>query len=205
MYLHQGKGLWNSWCRCKTLLTLTLLKCTELENISVLYVTCYVTYSFILLFCLLLWCRVRVILFLCWNCASCCLFKLSCNFFLYFFFHPSQHCVVIENSQTVTLNAPKGSATMKSSEKGIGMSLHKFSFSQVSNVWHFSPVYLAVWTCSRGLCTQLFLKHSGWFFSFWLFRFLGQGWHSLSYLNKPSKAKCMISWTGRMHWFSAMA
>ncbi|XP_013120448.2 kinesin-like protein KIF20A [Oreochromis niloticus] len=42
-----------------------------------------------------------------------------------------QACVVIENSQTVTLNAPKGSATMKSSEKGIGMSLHKFSFSQI--------------------------------------------------------------------------
>ncbi|XP_034021331.1 kinesin-like protein KIF20A [Thalassophryne amazonica] len=42
-----------------------------------------------------------------------------------------QGCVVIENSQTVTLNAPKGSATMKSSEKGIGMSIHKFSFSQI--------------------------------------------------------------------------
>ncbi|XP_074549991.1 kinesin-like protein KIF20A isoform X2 [Halichoeres trimaculatus] len=42
-----------------------------------------------------------------------------------------QGCVVIENSQTVTLNAPKGSATLKSSERGIGMSIHKFSFSQV--------------------------------------------------------------------------
>ncbi|XP_070784565.1 kinesin-like protein KIF20A [Enoplosus armatus] len=42
-----------------------------------------------------------------------------------------QDCVVIENSQMVTLNAPKGSATMKSSEKGIGRSLHKFSFSQI--------------------------------------------------------------------------
>ncbi|XP_054621734.1 kinesin-like protein KIF20A isoform X2 [Dunckerocampus dactyliophorus] len=31
----------------------------------------------------------------------------------------------------VTLQAPKGSATMKSSEKGIGMSLHKFCFSQI--------------------------------------------------------------------------
>ncbi|KAM9332599.1 kinesin-like protein KIF20A [Pholidichthys leucotaenia] len=46
-----------------------------------------------------------------------------------------QDCVVIENSYTVTLNAPKGSATMKSSEKGIGTSLHRFSFSQI-----FSPV-----------------------------------------------------------------
>ncbi|XP_040921936.1 kinesin-like protein KIF20A isoform X2 [Toxotes jaculatrix] len=42
-----------------------------------------------------------------------------------------QSCVVIESSQTVTLNAPKGSATMKSSEKGVGLSLHKFSFSQI--------------------------------------------------------------------------
>ncbi|KAM6971611.1 kinesin-like protein KIF20A [Tautogolabrus adspersus] len=42
-----------------------------------------------------------------------------------------QGCVGIENSQTVTLNAPKGSATMKSSERGIGMSIHKFSFSQI--------------------------------------------------------------------------
>ncbi|KAL6098068.1 uncharacterized protein ACO6RY_13459 [Pungitius sinensis] len=42
-----------------------------------------------------------------------------------------QGCVVIENNQTVTLKAPKGSATLKSSEKGIGTSLHKFSFSQI--------------------------------------------------------------------------
>ncbi|XP_061570039.1 kinesin-like protein KIF20A [Cololabis saira] len=45
--------------------------------------------------------------------------------------HEDQGCVVIENSQTVSLNAPKGSATMKSSEKGVGMSIHKFSFSQI--------------------------------------------------------------------------
>uniref|UniRef100_A0A3B3ZIZ3 Kinesin-like protein n=1 Tax=Periophthalmus magnuspinnatus TaxID=409849 RepID=A0A3B3ZIZ3_9GOBI len=42
-----------------------------------------------------------------------------------------QECVVIENDQTVTLNAPKGSATMKSSEKGVGLSIHKFSFTQI--------------------------------------------------------------------------
>ncbi|XP_040022868.2 kinesin-like protein KIF20A [Gasterosteus aculeatus] len=42
-----------------------------------------------------------------------------------------QGCMVIENNQTVTLKAPKGSATLKSSEKGIGTSLHKFSFSQI--------------------------------------------------------------------------
>ncbi|XP_029698911.1 kinesin-like protein KIF20A [Takifugu rubripes] len=42
-----------------------------------------------------------------------------------------QDCVVIETNQMVTLNAPKGSATMKSSEKGVCVSLHKFSFSQI--------------------------------------------------------------------------
>uniref|UniRef100_A0A665WR43 Kinesin-like protein n=1 Tax=Echeneis naucrates TaxID=173247 RepID=A0A665WR43_ECHNA len=45
--------------------------------------------------------------------------------------HEDKGCVVIENSQMVTLIAPKGSATMKSSERGIGLSLHKFSFSQI--------------------------------------------------------------------------
>lgn len=40
--------------------------------------------------------------------------------------------MVIESNQLVTLNAPKGSATMKSSEKGVGTCLHKFSFTHVS-------------------------------------------------------------------------
>ncbi|XP_013856341.1 kinesin-like protein KIF20A, partial [Austrofundulus limnaeus] len=43
-----------------------------------------------------------------------------------------QDCVIIDDSQTVTLTAPKGSANMKSSERGVGMSLHRFSFSKVS-------------------------------------------------------------------------
>ncbi|CAN9506490.1 unnamed protein product [Ophioblennius macclurei] len=42
-----------------------------------------------------------------------------------------QGCIVIENGQTVALCAPKGSANMKSSEKGIGSSVHKFTFSQI--------------------------------------------------------------------------
>ncbi|KAM8881637.1 kinesin-like protein KIF20A [Synchiropus picturatus] len=42
-----------------------------------------------------------------------------------------QGCVVIESSQVVALHAPKGSASMKSSDKGIGTSLHKFSFSKI--------------------------------------------------------------------------
>ncbi|KAM9827274.1 kinesin-like protein KIF20A [Neosynchiropus ocellatus] len=42
-----------------------------------------------------------------------------------------QDCVVIESSQVVALHAPKGSASMKSSDKGIGTSLHKFSFSKI--------------------------------------------------------------------------
>ncbi|XP_022533359.2 kinesin-like protein KIF20A [Astyanax mexicanus] len=42
-----------------------------------------------------------------------------------------QGCVVLENTQTAALHAPKGSATMKSSEKGIGQQLHKFSFTKI--------------------------------------------------------------------------
>ncbi|XP_061661797.1 kinesin-like protein KIF20A isoform X2 [Syngnathoides biaculeatus] len=42
-----------------------------------------------------------------------------------------QGCVVIENDQMVTLKAPRGSATLKCSERGIGMSVHKFSFSKI--------------------------------------------------------------------------
>ena len=38
---------------------------------------------------------------------------------------------MIEDSQVVKLHAPKGSATLKSSERGIGVAVHKFSFTQV--------------------------------------------------------------------------
>ncbi|KFQ51511.1 Kinesin-like KIF20A, partial [Pelecanus crispus] len=40
-------------------------------------------------------------------------------------------CVTIEDPQTVTLNAPKESSAMKNSERGIGYSVHRFTFSQV--------------------------------------------------------------------------
>ncbi|KAM6101786.1 kinesin-like protein KIF20A isoform 2-T2 [Theristicus caerulescens] len=43
----------------------------------------------------------------------------------------SQGCVTIEDPQTVILNAPKESSAMKNSERGIGHSVHKFTFSQV--------------------------------------------------------------------------
>ncbi|CAB1349605.1 unnamed protein product [Coregonus sp. 'balchen'] len=49
-----------------------------------------------------------------------------------------QGCVVLENASTVMLHAPKGSATMKSSEKGIGQATHQFSFSQGKNALVFS-------------------------------------------------------------------
>ncbi|KAM6412336.1 kinesin-like protein KIF20A [Pluvialis apricaria] len=45
--------------------------------------------------------------------------------------HESQSCVTIEDSQSVILNAPKESSTMKNSERGIGRSVHRFTFSQV--------------------------------------------------------------------------
>nr|XP_014430552.1 kinesin-like protein KIF20A [Pelodiscus sinensis] len=43
----------------------------------------------------------------------------------------SQDCVIIENSETVTLQAPKESFTVKNSEKGIGQSVHQFTFTKV--------------------------------------------------------------------------
>ncbi|XP_009980216.1 PREDICTED: kinesin-like protein KIF20A [Tauraco erythrolophus] len=45
--------------------------------------------------------------------------------------HESQGCVTIEDPQTVILNAPKESSAMKNSERGVGHSVHKFTFSQV--------------------------------------------------------------------------
>ncbi|NXE79650.1 KI20A protein, partial [Cochlearius cochlearius] len=40
-------------------------------------------------------------------------------------------CVTVEDPQTVILNAPKESSAMKNSERGIGHSVHRFTFSQV--------------------------------------------------------------------------
>ncbi|XP_051466831.1 kinesin-like protein KIF20A [Apus apus] len=45
--------------------------------------------------------------------------------------HESQGCITIEDPQTVILSAPKESSAMKNSERGIGNSVHKFTFSQV--------------------------------------------------------------------------
>ncbi|XP_065609345.1 kinesin-like protein KIF20A isoform X4 [Cyrtonyx montezumae] len=45
--------------------------------------------------------------------------------------HEPQGCVTIEDPQTVILHAPKESPAMKNCERGIGHSVHKFTFSQV--------------------------------------------------------------------------
>uniref|UniRef100_A0A8V0XDV6 Kinesin-like protein n=1 Tax=Gallus gallus TaxID=9031 RepID=A0A8V0XDV6_CHICK len=45
--------------------------------------------------------------------------------------HEAQGCVTIEDPQTVILHAPKESPAMKNCERGIGHSVHKFTFSQV--------------------------------------------------------------------------
>ncbi|XP_051785025.1 kinesin-like protein KIF20A isoform X2 [Erpetoichthys calabaricus] len=42
-----------------------------------------------------------------------------------------QGCVTFENGEVAILIAPKESATMKNSERGIGQSVHKFSFSKI--------------------------------------------------------------------------
>ncbi|XP_051879395.1 kinesin-like protein KIF20A isoform X2 [Pristis pectinata] len=43
----------------------------------------------------------------------------------------SQDCVIIKDSETVVLAAPKHSNTLKNSERGIGQAVHKFTFSQI--------------------------------------------------------------------------
>ncbi|XP_059837131.1 kinesin-like protein KIF20A [Hypanus sabinus] len=43
----------------------------------------------------------------------------------------SQGCVIIKDSETVVLAAPKHSSTLKNSERGIGQAVHKFTFSQI--------------------------------------------------------------------------
>ncbi|PKK33847.1 kinesin-like protein KIF20A [Columba livia] len=45
--------------------------------------------------------------------------------------HESQGCITIEDCQTVILSAPKESSAVKNSERGIGHSVHRFTFSQV--------------------------------------------------------------------------
>ncbi|XP_066536594.1 kinesin-like protein KIF20A isoform X2 [Hoplias malabaricus] len=42
-----------------------------------------------------------------------------------------QGCVVLESAEIAVLHAPKGSASLKSSEKGIGQQLHKFGFTKI--------------------------------------------------------------------------
>ncbi|KAM3929174.1 kinesin-like protein KIF20A [Leptodactylus fuscus] len=43
----------------------------------------------------------------------------------------SQDCVTIENPEIVALCAPKDSSTMKNCERGIGQSVHKFTFTKI--------------------------------------------------------------------------
>ncbi|XP_053571861.1 kinesin-like protein KIF20A [Bombina bombina] len=43
----------------------------------------------------------------------------------------SQDCIVIENEETVSLQAPKDSSAMKNCERGIGQAVHKFTFTQI--------------------------------------------------------------------------
>nr|XP_033782899.1 kinesin-like protein KIF20A isoform X2 [Geotrypetes seraphini] len=42
-----------------------------------------------------------------------------------------QGCVFIEDPETLVLQAPKDSFTMRSTERGVGQPMHKFSFSQI--------------------------------------------------------------------------
>ncbi|XP_075682342.1 kinesin-like protein KIF20A isoform X2 [Rhinoderma darwinii] len=43
----------------------------------------------------------------------------------------SQGCVTVENTEIVALRAPKDSSTMRNCERGIGQSVHKFTFTMI--------------------------------------------------------------------------
>ncbi|XP_063309088.1 kinesin-like protein KIF20A [Pelobates fuscus] len=43
----------------------------------------------------------------------------------------SQDCVTLENTETVSLQAPKDSSAMRNCERGIGQSIHKFTFTRI--------------------------------------------------------------------------
>lgn len=46
----------------------------------------------------------------------------------------SQGCVAVQNDESLLLKAPKESQNMKTAERGITQSMHKFSFTKVSEV-----------------------------------------------------------------------
>ncbi|XP_067888750.1 kinesin-like protein KIF20A [Heterodontus francisci] len=43
----------------------------------------------------------------------------------------AKDCIIIEDSETIVLEAPKHSTTKKNLERGIGQAVHKFTFSQI--------------------------------------------------------------------------
>lgn len=44
-----------------------------------------------------------------------------------------QDCVVVQNDETLLLKAPKESQNMRTAERGITQSMHKFSFTKVGD------------------------------------------------------------------------
>lgn len=64
--------------------------------------------------------------------------------------------MVLENARTVMLHAPKGSATMKSSEKGVGQAIHTFSFSQVWLTYVINALFRNNWVVPD--CKSLWIR-----------------------------------------------
>lgn len=102
-----------------------------------------------------------------------------------------QGCVVFESVETTTLHAPKGSATMKSSEKGIGQQVHKFSFTKV---------------LSRCLRLLLFVAFSVQFYELVRLscRYLGRSRPRRSSLTEQSDHRFRTFYMAKTHWCSAM-
>lgn len=60
-----------------------------------------------------------------------------------------QGCVAVQNEETLLLKAPKESQNMRTAERGITQSMHKFSFSKVGDSsWCIISINLyLLWTC----------------------------------------------------------
>lgn len=93
-----------------------------------------------------------------------------------------QGCVAVQNEETLLLKAPKESQNMRTAERGITQSMHKFSFSKVgeSSLCIISINLYLLWTCIKlGQRNSSFLI---------LHRSLGQ---------RPHSNSCMsLQWRG---------
>lgn len=98
--------------------------------------------------------------------------KGLCSFF--------KDCVALQNEEALLLKAPKESHHMKTAERGIGPSMHKFSFSKVGGSFHMAIVEY-VYIVNNG---EIRIKNQYW--TLLIFdRFLDQRPHSSTSTSTP--------------------